>query len=1487
MKNNSIFTTIILAFFFSYNIHAQLWEQEDAPSLRNSSKSERLIIPKKYRLMHLDFERMRDQLSVAEKGSQHVVIKMPIADGSIQQFKVQEASVFSDRLAAKYPEIKSYKGKGIDDPSAYVRFGYSHKGFHAIIFSSKYGTMYIDSYARGNTEDYIVYHKKDFDSTEAFECLVDEDTQADIKASTTNQKAGDCQLRTYRLALACTGEYAMFHGGSLEDVMAEFNIAMTRVNGIYEKDVSLTMVLIENNDELIFLDGASDPYTNNSGSTMLGENQETIDDIIGATNYDIGHVFSTGGGGIASLRSPCGGGKARGVTGLGNPVGDPFYVDYVAHEIGHQFGGNHTQNNSCNRNGSTAMEPGSASTIMGYAGICIPNVANNSDDHFHAISIEEMSDFIINGNGANCAEITSLDNSAPTVSLPATSYTVPISTPLALTAIGVDEDEDLMTYCWEQMDNEIGIMPPMSTNVVGPMFRSNSPSESPTRYLPSLFAVINNFSPTWEVLPSVDRTMDWRVTVRDNNIAVGCTAEDNMTIDFSSSAGPFLVTEPNSAVEWNATEEQTVTWDVAGTDMAPVSCAEVDIYLSTDGGFSYPILIAEGVPNSGSLDIVVPDEQTDLARIMVKCHDNIFFDISNENFTIRTPFSIDVSSNDNDICSYDVLTLEISSEAFNGFSDEVELSLLGLPAGATATIGVTSITPPESTTLVISDFPDGQGLYNLSLVGTSMGLVIEEQINVRVWTSDPSPTTLVSPVDGMAGLDEIITLEWNTSLGLSSYNIEISTNPSFSTVVESRNHIQAAEYTTENLQSNTVYYWRVLPNSFCAATDYSEIFAFQTAGENCDSYPSENPPIVISDNSENTIVSNLSIPDIEDFLYVKLNVGLQHSWLGDLVINLIAPDGTSFGIIDRPGVPQNNFGCEADNINATFRDDAIKTSDFIEENCESLQGDYQSISPLNIISTLPEAGIWSLQVLDRFVDDGGSLDTWALEFCNETLVGEPALTNNTLFVNKSTSVTISKMLLNTTDTDVEKVIYTVMSLPVSGSLEIDRLDNGMYESMVIGDAFAQIDVDNLLVRYTHTGNDQIEDGFFFDLIDSKGRWTHNEPFSIFILQDDFSAIAEVSAEINCNGDDNGALFVSVFGGLEPYAYSIDSGISFQQDPQFIGLSSGNYEIIVKDATGTEIATNTTSLIDPSPITITTEMMGYNLVINAEGGTGNYEYSINGINFQESNTFQDVDNGMFTITVVDANECSGTESIEVMVDAISYVTTTIAACSGTDSGAISFDNVMGGIPPYEYSIDGSTYQSTPLFTTLAAGMYDTYVRDSGGKILNLGDVEVTVNEEIVITALGENGIISVEVKGGTKPYVFSIDNGATFQLSNVFENVDFGEYNVLVLDAIGCPSTMQVIIVLSDVDDLEDKFTFALFPNPVDRALSILLEGEYLSSNKIRLEIIDNLGRVRYHEAISASAKIRKDIDVSALSSGMYFILIYTEDKIARAEFVKM
>ncbi|MAU02085.1 MAG: hypothetical protein CL608_33530 [Anaerolineaceae bacterium] len=626
-----------------------LWQDVDEATLRLSS--ERPIVPTAYRVVSLDWNKLNGLLantpdSVAEAANSEVILSLPLPDGTYGRFQISQTAVMHPDLAAKFPEIQTYAGVGLDDSTAYARLDTTPKGFHAMILSVN-GRVFIDPYSTAGVDLYQSYYANDFipnlpDDFEPDIVVEPEGETAEKPEAITGAISSGGTLRTYRLAVAATGEYTQFHGGTVPLAMAEITTAINRVSGIYEREVAVRLQLIASNNLIVYTNSTSDPYTNNDGVAMLSQNQTTLDSVIGSANYDVGHVFSTGGGGVATLGVPCvSGQKARGVTGLSSPVGDPFYVDYVAHEMGHQFAGNHTFNGNagfCNsfgqRSASTAYEPGSGSTIMAYAGICSPqNLQSNSDDYFHGISFDEIVNYTTLGDGNSCAVQTPSGNTAPSVDAGA-SYSIPLNTPFTLTGSASDSGgSGSLTYNWEEFDlGPAG--DPNSPSGNAPIFRSFPATSSPSRTFPRMSDIVNNVQTMGELLPSYARTLNFRLTVRDNQ-PVGGVAYDSTTVTAVAGTGPFLVTDPNTSQTWTGNTLEMVTWNVAGTTAAPISCANVNIQLSTDGGFTYPTVLEANTPNDGSESIFVPNLSTSSARVRVSCANNIFFDISNANFTIQ------------------------------------------------------------------------------------------------------------------------------------------------------------------------------------------------------------------------------------------------------------------------------------------------------------------------------------------------------------------------------------------------------------------------------------------------------------------------------------------------------------------------------------------------------------------------------------------------------------------------------------------------------------------------------------------------------------------------------------------------------------------------------------------------------------------------------------------------------------------------------------
>jgi len=843
--------TLSLLFFFAITIsfaQNEYWKQveETTGVFAKQELETRKSIPSKYKLYNLDFDGLKLNLEAKSKGKINTTISLPTRNG-IESFTFKEASSFSKELSKKFPSIKSYVATGIKNTSLTARFSIGNDGFHLVIFEAGKSTIYIDPYTK-DKRTYVFYDRNNLSKSDNdFRCELETSIEKNKIENISARNANDGVLRTFRLAIVCSGEYAQFH---LNDqnvpptatdqdkkaaVLSAMNTSMTRINGVYEKDLGVRMEIVANNDDIIFLDPNTDGITDGSPNTMLNEGQAIFDNVIGNANYDIGHIFSIAGAGLAGLGVVClTGQKGRGVTGIGTPKGDPYDIDYVSHEIGHQFGATHTFNNFCdgNRTSSTAFEPGSGSTIMAYAGICGPNVQGVSDDYFHSASIEQMWNRI--QNTANCAVITNINNNTPTANA-GPDYAIPSSTPFVLRGQGSDADVgNILTYNWEQKDNEIGSMPPVSTNTVGPMFRSLNSSISSDRYMPALSTVISgNTSSTWEVIPSVAREMNFRLTVRDNNSGGGNSASDNMKVTVVNS-DPFVVSSPNTAFAWDVGSTQTVTWVVGSTNVSPIDCQNVNIKLSTDGGLTYGETIVSNTENDGSYTFIVPNNVTTSARIMVEAADNIFYDISNENFTINstTPtFLLANNSGIQEACNVGggSANYTIAFDFVNGFSENVVLSASGLPAGATATFNPSTINSDGNVIMTIDNLNGATAQeYDIDITGTSTTVTQTLGIKFKVFSDAFSTVTLSSPASNASGIELKPTFVWSADANASSYDIKIATDPNFANVILLDN-LPTNTYTfTTSLNGTTEYFWEVRPKNDCGVGNYSTSNSFTT-----------------------------------------------------------------------------------------------------------------------------------------------------------------------------------------------------------------------------------------------------------------------------------------------------------------------------------------------------------------------------------------------------------------------------------------------------------------------------------------------------------------------------------------------------------------------------------------------------------------------------------------------------------------------------------
>ena len=924
-----------------------------------------------------------------------VVIALPTPTGGTERFRISQVTVMHPLLAAKYPSIKTYQGQGIEDPSAIARLDVSPAGFHAMV-SGLHGRYYIDPAVRWGDDVHHLVFSREAMKSQSFVCEQDPlsvatpGTPAPVLPAL--RQSNGTTLKTYRLALANSYEYATAVGGTATAVAAAKVTSLNRVNGVYEREIAVRMVLVPNNNLLDFVrNGANVPspvYTDASGSAMLNQNQQNVDRVIGNTNYDIGHVFSTGGGGIAQKPSVCiNSGKARGVTGSPQPVGDAFDIDYVAHEMGHQFNGSHTFNSTAgNCGGGTraagmAYEPGSGVTIMAYAGICSPeDLAQNSIDIFHSASFDEVL-FHINGQANGCAVRTPTNNRPP-VAGNTGAYTIPKSTPFALTGTATDADNDPMTYAWEEFDQDNTSTAMAAPSGNQPIFRPFPASTSPTRYFPQLSDVANNRQTVGERLPTYARLMNFRFVVRDNRSGGGGVDYGTARVTVDANSGPLAVTNPNTAnVIWQAGAPAQVQWNPAGTDLAPVSAANVDLLLSTDGGLTYPIVLATATPNDGTHGISVPlsAPASTTARVMVRASGNIFFDISNQNFTIEgnsgPTFFLAPALSAATVCPGVGATVSVTVGQITGFTGTVALGAANLPAGFAVSYVPASVAAGASATATISaGAAVTAGTYQIALIGTSGGVTHRQVVSVTVVPVPTLAPTAQSPSTMPALAIQRPRFTWSAVPNAATYELQVSTSSTFAAGAGTVTYTTANTTFTPsaNLTPRTTYYWRARGLSACGGAPYSNALSFAVGDQTCVQTPATNVPRSISANAPVTVTSVINITNPARVADVRVRgLFIEHSAVNEIEVTLTNPTGASVVLIPRNACPAgDDYHLDFDDMAATAFACPASNS-----------GSYRPALPLSALAGDAANGNWTLTITDNTAGNSGRLTAWGLDLC--------------------------------------------------------------------------------------------------------------------------------------------------------------------------------------------------------------------------------------------------------------------------------------------------------------------------------------------------------------------------------------------------------------------------------------------------------------------------------------------------------------------------
>jgi subtilisin-like proprotein convertase family protein len=1106
----AIIFLLMLAFQGAAQQSHNFWESIPNDQVTLPASSVKEFDPTKYLSFKLDFEALKNTLLSAPKEfaqtQQTLIISLPQANGTMESFVVRESSVMMPGLQAKHPEMRTYSGESLISKGKKMRCSITPWGFDASIRRLDYGMEYIEPIAKGQQTWYRVYDRLDFpmelrpqgkslkmDFTETTETKEFDQTALVPAQLVTdrNPTSAPITVKIYRFACATTGQFSTDHGGTKTLVLGKLVEYTNKMNIVYEADLDIRLKLIDESEDIIFLDEVTDPYTGETCGGWMSQNPLAMQQVLGsADKYDVGHVFARFIGGDAigvAGGNCCAQTKGRGCSSGFPPYGDGF-LSIPTQEIGHQWNGGHTWNH-CDANdqfsSASSCEPGSGSTIMSYAGACgTDNVSTVTDLYYQACSITEIRAFVETGIGSTCGinEITTNNPPVVTISIPQNLF-VPIKTPFELNGSANDPDGDTnLSYCWDEID--LGPSRPIGDpQANSPLFRSRLPSTATNRYFPRLPTILANQIDKAEFLPTYTRDLTFRLVVRDNKTVGGGVGTAELAMKSTSLAGPFLVTSPNaSSDKWIKGEYATVTWDVANTDKAPVNCDKVNIRLTTDNASSFSIMLLENAPNTGRACVFIPQNTpvTTTARVKIDGVNNVFFDLSNANFKIEAPtqanFSLCADKLISTICTPQTFTTSVSSSVVAGFAGNIALAATGLPTNAVATFSPATISAGGTSTMTIefgATVPEGT--FDVSVTGTSGAISNSRTFTFTTINNDFSGLTLQAPTDGATGVDQSPTFTWNAVMDADKYEIQVANNPSFATgtILATSNSITVGSYILPVvLEKGKSYFWRVRPINGCGEAEWKEVYSFTTLQESCQTYTNDNP-ISISTNGTPTIESKITIlgGGVISDVNVKKIQG-NHGSFKQLEARLISPQGTNVLLFkNKCGSITTTFNFSVDESATTFAcpppnsGAAVKTTE-----------------SLAVFNGQNSTGEWILSVKDNEVGSGGNLNAFQLEICSASALNAPYIVNNNVLqVAQGNNVGLSTDFLKAEDANntAAQLTFTLVTVPKYGRLQFGT-------ELLVGGQFTQADLDNGSVRYYDYGIHSGFDDFKFIVTDGEG-----------------------------------------------------------------------------------------------------------------------------------------------------------------------------------------------------------------------------------------------------------------------------------------------------------------------------------------------------------------------------------------------------------------
>lgn len=1125
-----LLTSILCAF----TLNAQsFWTKIEKSQVISRSGEERTIVPEKYETFRLDVHGIKNYLKNApleinKATSKGLELEVPMPNGRLEKFLVYESPCMESLLAAKYPSIKSYIASSVTDRSKFIRFTLTNSGFHAAIESLD-GEKYIDPYSSLNHDDYIVYYVNDHKS-EAYKNMPlcgNDDTNRQVEPQTffnpIKSRAAEVERKEFKLAMACTGEWGTKRG-TVEACLTDINIMLTRMNAIYEKEAAMRFILINDNDKLIFTNPATDPYTNSDqGKLILPTNTGVINARVtgGSSAYDVGHVLSVcfDIGGVAQGGSACQTNKGNGVTCNNDNDLSGVVTRVMAHEVGHQFDAGHTWN-ICpgiedQRSDNNAYEPGSGTTIMSYAGSCgTNNVASDNDDYFHVRTLEQMAAKTNSGGNAfSCSDKIPTGNHFPVITMPTVEYTIPITTPFELKASATDEDNDILTYCWEQYD--LGQAVALGSNTVtGPLFRSYKPAANGfIRFVPEPASIITGkLTEKKETLPDKTRVLNWKFTARDNHAGGAGVIWDDYKVNVSASAGPFKLKFPYIDAQFVIGQEVEVTWEVANTDVAPVNCKFVNIYGSYLGALrdsdANLVPLALNVPNDGAQKVYIPNRTSNLFRVVIKAADNIFLTCSILPSKITEPTSPTVffdAPSFIQVCQPNNAVVDVKAIGFGGLTGNVNFEILsGVPSGVTASFAQSNVPTGSVNPLTInSNGLVGSSTTDILVRAWVPGVdTIERAITIEFVGGDINNIVTTSPENG--GVAEALPKYiWNGKADASSYRLQVSSDPGFSNIITNV-VVPTSEYTSNAiLEANKVYFWRVMGINKCGEGVIGATKAFKTAAFACTSYQEVDKNITISGAGTPTVEFPIeaNIEGLISDVNVK-SVRGDHSRIGDVAAYLVAPSGKEVLLWNRKCGTSQNVNVGLDDQSPSFFACPINTAKV-----------YRPEGKLSDFNGEQAKGTWKLKVQDLASGSGGKLIDFKLDLCSSITLKNPYLVKNEIlkiYPGEIRPINNTSLVVADDDNSADQLTYNLVSVPTKGEVYF----NG--QKLNVGAAFTQADIDGGKIEYKSTGAANDIDKFEFVVVDNAGGWLSITTYNIDINQGNPSDVSETELQAGFN-----------------------------------------------------------------------------------------------------------------------------------------------------------------------------------------------------------------------------------------------------------------------------------------------------------------------------------------------------------------------------------